>query len=77
MGRTNAFLFTYCSEPMVDKKNIIKEKESGGVCSKVFRRSAEPEPQLHHPFTEGVEASSSGRKGISSMQSILPEIAKR
>ncbi|KAF9672422.1 hypothetical protein SADUNF_Sadunf11G0040100 [Salix dunnii] len=68
---------TLTSEPMVDKKNIIKEKESGGVYSKVFRRSAELEPQLHHPFTEGVEVSTSGCKGISSMQSILPEIGKR
>uniref|UniRef100_A0A2K1YGC3 Uncharacterized protein n=1 Tax=Populus trichocarpa TaxID=3694 RepID=A0A2K1YGC3_POPTR len=56
---------------------IIKEKESRGVCSKFFRRSAEPEPQLHHPSSEGVEVSSYESKGISSLQLIHPEIGKR
>ncbi|KAJ6377262.1 hypothetical protein OIU76_026267 [Salix suchowensis] len=77
LNSASKLLVTLASEPMVDKKKIIKEKESGGVCSKVFRRSAEPEPQLHHPSSEGVEVSSSGRKEISSMQLILPEIGKR
>uniref|UniRef100_A0A6N2KEP7 Uncharacterized protein n=1 Tax=Salix viminalis TaxID=40686 RepID=A0A6N2KEP7_SALVM len=77
LNSASKLLVTLASEPMVDKQKIIKEKESGGVCSKVFRRSAEPEPQLHHPSSEGVEVSSSGRKEISSMQLILPEIAKR
>ncbi|KAJ6416683.1 hypothetical protein OIU84_002533 [Salix udensis] len=77
LNSASKLLVTLASEPMVDKQKIIKEKESGGVCSKVFRRSAEPEPQLHHPSSEGVEVSSSGRKEISSMQLILPEIGKR
>ncbi|KAJ6769931.1 hypothetical protein OIU79_020732 [Salix purpurea] len=77
LNSASKLLVTLASEPMVDKKKIIKEKESGGVCSKFFRRSAEPEPQLHHPSSEGVEVSSSGGQEISSMQLILPEIGKR
>jgi len=62
---------------VVDKMTIIKEKESRGVCSKFFRRSAKPEPQPHHPSSEGVEVSSYESKGISSLQLIHPEIGKR